>query len=552
MEFFDFDREVQKKFNITFSDIPKTDWKNWLRISSMEEFENLALKLSSLDKITDIFERVKKEKIESRSFAVNLDSYINEYRGLNPLVMIHTSGTTNSSLAGIKWFHMTKSIVSKLWAPGMQAIFESSNLSSDRSVVIFVPSRLMLDGIQKLENKEYISLYSSEFSQRIMLSIINPLSYLLYEYKDSKKLDVISKILSLKNLSVISAPAATILGWADIDKLRLGLKKSLEFLTKNISPQLENLLTLIDKEGFNDASIKIQKMLSEKVSKATLIFSSSSLNLNQWDLIRNFMKWKKGAERYTNLYVGSEIGPFASSLGDYDIARSNKMYVFPLTLPVLEYRKNLNLITRSSNKVGKLLISRFNDLNPLINIDTGDIIILDNQQNTPLIGGDIFRAGFHLKYPIKISDKIKIPKNSLIYVGDFFALRDFDIFAPRYLLDCLIIDCQFQTDSLLMVGAENIEDPWNLILPFNKESSCKNLNEVLKTIGNCPKAKEIEKAIQNNNLRLKLINEQPIDFMATRSEILSKVQKGDTPKGILKRWPLYLIVPSSTLADIDF
>ena len=66
MEFFDFDREVQKKFNITFSDIPKTDWKNWLRISSMEEFENLALKLSSLDKITDIFERVKKEKIESR------------------------------------------------------------------------------------------------------------------------------------------------------------------------------------------------------------------------------------------------------------------------------------------------------------------------------------------------------------------------------------------------------------------------------------------------------------------------------------------------------
>ena len=552
MDSFDFDRDVQKEFNNSFSAIPKIEWKKWLRISSMEEFETLALKISGLEEISDIFERVKKEKIESRSFAVNLDSYIKDYQGSDLLVMVHTSGTTNSSLAGIKWFHMKPSIVNKLWAPGMQAIFESSNLSPDHSVVIFVPSRLRFDGIQKLENKKYISLYSSEFSQRIMLSIIKPLSYLLYEYKDSKNLEIISKIISLKNLSVISAPAATILGWADIEKLRIGLKKSLDFLTKSNNPQLEEFLTLINKEGFNDASIKIQKMLSDKVSNATVIFSISSLNLNQWELIRNFMKWEKGAELFTNLYVGSEIGPFASSLGDFDIARSNKMYVFPLTFPVLEYRKNLNLITRSTNKIGKLLVSRFNDFNPLINIDTGDIITLDNQQNTPLIGGDIFRASFHLKYPIKISNSIRIPKNSHIYAGDFFALRNFEIFAPRYLLDCLINNCQFKTDSLLMVGAEDSEDPWKLILPFNKESLCKNNNDVLKTISNCPKEKEIERAIQNNNLRLKLINEQPIDFMATRTEILSKVQKGDTPKGILKRWPLYLVVPTSSSAEIDF
>ena len=330
MEAYDFDKDVQKVFDKSFSDISHIDWKEWLNISSKDEFETLAVKLSGLDKVNDLLNRIKKEKTNSRSFSVNLDTYIEDYDGFDPLILVHTSGTTDSSLAGIKWFHMTKSTIERLWAPGMRAIFESSGLTSKGSAVIFVPSRLNLDGINESNKSQYISLYSSEFSQRVMLSAIKPISYLLYEYKNSKNLEIISKILSLENLSVISAPAATILGWANIDKFRAGLEKSLGVVPKNPSPMLEKLLKIIHYNGIDAASKKIQNLLSEKVSKATVIFSISSLNAHQWDLIRKFMKWEKGTEKFTNLYVGSEIGPFASSLGDNNLARSNKMYIFPV------------------------------------------------------------------------------------------------------------------------------------------------------------------------------------------------------------------------------
>lgn len=549
METYDFDEEVQKVFNKSFSDIPSIDWKAWLKVSSKDEFETFALKLSGLDKVDDLFNRIKKEKTDSRSFSVNLKTYIEDYQGRDPLIMIHTSGTTDSSLAGIKWFHMTKSIIDRLWVPGMRAIFESSGLNSKCSAVIFVPSRLKSDGINEFDYRKYISLYSSEFSQRIMLSAIKPRSYLLYEYKNSKDLDIISKILSLENLSIISAPAATILGWANLEKFRQGLKKNLDAINKDGNPVIEKFLAMINNEGFNAASLKIQKKLSEKVSKATIIFSISSLNSNQWELIRTFMKWEKGKEKFTNLYVGSEIGPFASSLGDYELAQSNKMYIFPLTLPVLEYKRNLSLITQTNDKIGKLLISRHHNSDPLINIDTGDVIVIKNQERIPIIGGEIFRSGFRLKYPINISKKIKLTKNPNIYAGDLFNLREFDIFAPRYLLDCLINNCKIQTDSLLLVGYEGNDVPWELFLPTNKDIKCHNDEEVRKIIKSCPKEERIEEAIQNNYLTIKLINEQPVDFKATRLEILKKVQKGNIPKGILKKWALYLVLPTSISED---
>ena len=73
--------------------------------------------------------------------------------------MCHTSGTSDSNINGLKWFHMTKSIIQQLWAPGMQAIFESSGLKSNSSAVIFIPSRMNFDGIQSYKDKKYISLY---------------------------------------------------------------------------------------------------------------------------------------------------------------------------------------------------------------------------------------------------------------------------------------------------------------------------------------------------------------------------------------------------------
>ena len=61
--------------------------------------------------------------------------------------------------------------------------------------------------------------------------------------------------------------------------------------------------------------------------------------------------------------------------------------------------------------------------------------------------------------------------------------------------------------------------------------------------------KEIEKAIQNNNLRLRLINEQTIDFMGTRVRYFKKVQKDIVPKGKLKKWALNLELFTSISAN---
>ena len=186
MKRFDFDLETQKIFDKNFSNIQKTDWRKWLDISSREEYEELSLKLSGLSSVDDIFKRIKSEITDSRSFSIDLEDYLNKYQDNDSLIFCHTSGTTNSNLSKLKWFHMAKEIVKRQWAPGMQAIFESSGLDSKSSAIIFVPSRLKFDGIRTYEEKNYVSLYSSEFSQRITLSTIKPQSYLFCEYKNSK------------------------------------------------------------------------------------------------------------------------------------------------------------------------------------------------------------------------------------------------------------------------------------------------------------------------------------------------------------------------------
>jgi len=191
LNFFDFDLEVQKIFDKQFSNIPSTDWKKWLDISSKEEYEDLTLRNSGLSSIDDIFERIKKDKVNSKYLSVDRHSYLAKYQGSKPLIVCHSSGTTNSNLTALKWLPMSKNIVQRYWAPGMQAIFESSGLNRRSSVIIFIPSRIKIDGLQSYEDQKYISLYSSEFSQRVMLSIIKPQSYTFYEYKNSKNLEII-------------------------------------------------------------------------------------------------------------------------------------------------------------------------------------------------------------------------------------------------------------------------------------------------------------------------------------------------------------------------
>lgn len=544
MKPFDFDIKVQEAFNASFSSIKLVNWRDWLEIRSKEEYEELVLKLSGLSSVEDIINRIKVETTDSRAFSIQLKDFFIEKHDFNPLVLCHTSGTTNSSLSMLKWFYMSKDIVKRQWAPGMQAIFESSGLNSKSSAIIFVPSRLKFDGFNKYEDKEYISLYSAEFSQRITLSIIKPQSYSFYEYKNSKSIEILSNILTMDNISVISAPAMTILGWADINRLKTGLKKSFNSIKQNENPLIDKFLLKFRTKGLDSVSKEIQKRLSEKIKKATLVFSTSSLSELDWELIRKLMNWEHGQERVINLYVASEIGPFAASIhkGDFKISRLNRMYTFPLTLPVLEYKGRKDLISRTENEFGKLYVSRLNSSGVLINIDIGDIISIKDQEGLPQIDGRILRSSFQLKYPIQLSKEIDIKSYYKVFAGDYFNFSDFEVINPRLLLNCLKEKCYLDIDSLLLViYKKSVNNGLKLFLYSNEEKNCSNLNNYRKILLECIGNENFKEAILNNHVEIKLIKHNPVDFLATRSEILEKVRSGKIPKGILKKWSLYVL-----------
>jgi hypothetical protein len=253
------------------------------------------------------------------------------------------------------------------------------------------------------------------------------------------------------------------------------------------------------------------------------------------------MQWEKGKERFTNLYVASEIGPFAASIskGDYELSRLNKMYVFPLTLPVFEYKNKFKLISGLSVQFGRLYVSRMGDSGPLINIDIGDIINIKKSDGLPQIDGTIVRSSFELKYNIKISDKIKRPYKYKLLAGDFFSFNDFNIIQPRNLLNCLKNSCKLETDALLLIQAS--DQFWKLILPSDLDKNCINEDVLIRSISNCPRQKELFQAIENKMVKIDFVEDQPIDFLATREQVLKKVRKGQIPKGILKKWPLYVV-----------
>ncbi len=540
----DFDPKVQLLFNKIFSEIQPTNWKKWLDISSKEDYIDYILKNSGLAIVTDIFERIEREKTDSKKISIDLNDYLANFHGSEPLIVCHSSGTTNNDINSLKWLHMSKKNVKLYWAPGMQAIFESSGLDSKSSAIIFIPSRLDIDGLNNTENTNFISLYSSEFSQRLMLAIMKPSNYTLFEYKFSKNLNIIAKILSLNDISVISAPAITILGWADIEKFQIGLQKSLNDVDPEPDPMLEKLLLKVKKKGVTTAAKEIQELLSNKLSKAVLIFSISSLSSRDWDLIRQFMKWEKGEEKFTNLYVSSETGPFAATINKdlKGISQKDILTVFPLTLPVLEYKGKKQLISDSNSKFGKLLISRFDDTKVFINLDIGDVIQLVNQQALPQINGKILRSEFQLKYPIKISENLHLKKGYTVYAGDYFNFNTFEILDPRMLIKCLGIESKSNIDLLLLVSPKKgIDESWKIILNSNYGAECINRKNFKEILLNCVKNDNFRKCILDGGIGIQLIEEDPVDFLKIRSEMLDKVRSGKYPKGVLKKWPLYVI-----------
>ena len=543
MSIFDFDRKVQSVLNEIYAEIELVDWKKWLDISSSEEFEEVCLTHSELDSVENLFDKIKEIKTSSNNFSLDFEKFFENYSKSYIPVLCHTSGTTNSKLSALKWFFMSKEVVKRNWAPGMQTIFESSGLSNKNSAVIFVPSRIKHDGLQSYAGQEYISLYSSEFSQRIMLSIVKPKSYLFYEYKYAKTLDIIAKILQLDNVAIISAPALTILGWADREKLKSGIKASLSNLPKEQNPMLISLIRIIEDKGLEEAVRLIQNKLSKKLSGATIVFSISSLSEENWNLIRKFMYWEKGKERFTNLYVISEIGPFAASISKKNFVNTyyNDMLVFPLSIAALETKSNIIPISRMNQGYGKLYVSRMGEKEPLINIDLGDVIsVLDTTKGLPLIKGKILRSRFKLSYPINLSKYIDVPPSYEVFAGDYFTFKEFDIKEPRKLLFFLKEICNFEADTMLLVSRNNGNNQFKLFLQYNP--SCENEELIKAIVRKTNSMQEFHPLFENSFIKIELINESPVKFFESRAKKLQKVRNGEIPKGILKKWPLYVLV----------
>ena len=188
MDVYDFDPYLQKILNKKFSGFSLVDWRDWLKITSPKEYEETCFKLAEFSRVDDLFESLKSKQTNSRDFSINIHDFLEKCSSSELPVLCHSSGTTSSEKSALKWFYMSDDFVQRNWAPGMQAIFQSSGLDSNTSAIIFVPSRVDFDGLTSEGGTRHVKMYTSEFSQRLMLSIIKPKSYLLYEYRNSKNL----------------------------------------------------------------------------------------------------------------------------------------------------------------------------------------------------------------------------------------------------------------------------------------------------------------------------------------------------------------------------
>jgi hypothetical protein len=174
----------------------------------------------------------------------------------------------------------------------------------------------------------------------------------------------------------------------------------------------------------------------------------------------------------------------------------------------------------------------------IFNINVGDVInLIDNKPPLPIIHGKVLRGNFELKYPITITDKVKINGNYKILAGDYFSFPQFEIYEPRNLLNCLKNNCEMKLDSLLL---ESNSPEWNLYLESNL--NCNTTKKIKDAIFKCPHKKQFEQAILNDIIKVNLLNEPPVDFLAERKNIIDEVRQGVKPKGILKKWPLYILL----------
>ncbi|WP_048059190.1 hypothetical protein [Methanococcus vannielii] len=540
MNTYDFDLNLQKVFYDYFKNIKGQNWKKWLDISSSEEYEEAIFKNSGLSR--DILDEIYTKKTDPKEFSLNPQIFLKEKLesdnisnlfSKNTSIVCHTSGTSGGDITKLKWFLISDEFLNRVWVPGMQAIFESSGLCNNKSAVIFVPSRIKVDGLTKIDELNLIRLYTSEFSQRVVLSHIKPRSYLIDEYKNATDIATIAKILALDNISVISAPAATIIKWADIDKLKAGLEKSMNNKNwNNIENEFFETIEfkkLYERIGIDNFAIEIQKRLSEALKDSTLIFSITSLSKDEWGKIRNFMGWNVGEEKFTNLYVGSEIGPFSGGINKEDMYR---MYVFPLVYPIIERKGIKEFISKTNDKYGVLLVSR-PDVTPLINIDTGDVLTILDKEGLPKISGEILRSGFKLKLEMKLEG---FPNTTEFFAGDYFDINGIEVFNPRKMVSCMGQRFGIEKDNPVLLVAG---DSYKMILPLENNKNAL-IDKIKEEMPSCNVGLDIEEAIRNKKLLVES-GKTNVTSSISHLELLEKVRQGNLPKGVLKKWPFYVL-----------
>jgi hypothetical protein len=105
-------------------------------------------------------------------------------------------------------------------------------------------------------------------------------------------------------------------------------------------------------------------------------------------------------------------------------------------------------------------------------------------------------------------------------------------------------NCKDDIDNILLVkNGDNLKS-LRIIIPYSNNGPCSDSEKYSKIVENCSKPRDLINSIKNGKIELKIIDEQPVQFLKNRTEVLSKVREGQIPKGILKKWPLYIIIPT--------
>jgi hypothetical protein len=172
----------------------------------------------------------------------------------------------------------------------------------------------------------------------------------------------------------------------------------------------------------------------------------------------------------------------------------------------------------------------------VINIDTGDVITVADQEGLPVIGGEVLRAQFQLKVDVSVSP-VTIP-DSRILVGSYFDINGIEIRNPRRLWACLADRCSIDGLSSGLMKPEG--DTWVLAVFVPKNCSPADIENGLTS---CPGGESLGKALKKGQLHIEMAEKDLVEWVIPRSELLKKVRKGELPKGVLKKWPLYVVNP---------